>query len=201
MCSQKVRVIIAEDEPITRMDLSEMLTNQGYDVVFEATDGYDAINACKRYQPDILITDVKMPHLDGLTAAKTIYEKNYSDTIVLLTAYNEREFIERAKEIGVGGYLVKPIDEKSLVPSIELAMARSLQLKKMKEEVALVNDRLESRNIIERAKCGLMERNKITEKQAYDKIREISKHKNISMKRVSEMIMIQLQKTQIDSEE
>lgn len=125
MCKDGIRVVIADDEPITRMDLKELLSEEGYQVVGEAADGFDAVEACKQSRPDLVLMDIKMPLLDGLSAAKILFEENLADTVMMLTAYSEREFVDEAKHIGVAGYLVKPIDEKSLVPSIELAVARS----------------------------------------------------------------------------
>lgn len=129
MCKDGIRVVIADDEPITRMDLKELLSEEGYQVVGEAADGFDAVEACKQSRPDLVLMDIKMPLLDGLSAAKILFEENLADTVMMLTAYSEREFVDEAKHIGVAGYLVKPIDEKSLVPSIELAVARSKDMK------------------------------------------------------------------------
>ena len=114
MCKDGIRVVIADDEPITRMDLKELLSEEGYQVVGEAADGFDAVEACKQSRPDLVLMDIKMPLLDGLSAAKILFEENLADTVMMLTAYSEREFVDEAKHIGVAGYLVKPIDEKSL---------------------------------------------------------------------------------------
>ena len=102
-----IRVVIADDEPISRMDLKELLTEGGYTVVAEVSDGFDAVENCKLYHPDLVLLDIKMPFLDGLAAAKIIYEEELADTIIMLTAYSEREFVEQAKDYGVSGYLVK----------------------------------------------------------------------------------------------
>ncbi len=189
MINDKITVVIAEDEPITRMDLSEMLTHLGYNVVCEVSDGNEAILACEKYKPNLLITDVKMPNLDGLSATKVIYENNLADSIVLLTAYNEREIIEDAKKIGVGGYLVKPIDEKSLLPSLEIAMERSKQMRELQNEIIKKDNRIRAKVVVERAKGKLMERYNFTEDEAYNKIRQISKDKNVSMKKIAEVIV------------
>lgn len=184
-----IRVVIADDEPITKMDLKELLGEAGYDVVAEASDGFDAVENCKRFHPDLVLLDIKMPFLDGLSAAKIIYEENLADTIIMLTAYSEREFIEQAKDCGVGGYLVKPIDEKSLVPNIELAVTRCKEMKRLRKDIAKVNERLENRSIIEKAKGRVMTEQELNEQDAYDYIRKLSQAKNLSMRRVSEMIL------------
>lgn len=114
MANPALRIVIADDEPITRMDLKEFLEERGYSVLGEATDGFDAIEMCKKIKPDLVLMDIEMPLLDGLSAARILQQEQIGATIVLLTAYSEREFIDSAKEIGVSGYLVKPIDEKSI---------------------------------------------------------------------------------------
>jgi response regulator NasT len=190
MDKDELRVIIADDEPITRMDLKELLTEEGYIVLSEVSDGFDAVENCKLYHPDLVLLDIKMPFLDGLSAAKIIYEEDLADTIIMLTAYSEREFIEQAKNYGVGGYLVKPIDEKSLVPNIELAVARSKEMKRLRKDMAKVTERLENRSIIEKAKGQIMAEQNITEQEAYDYIRKLSQAKNLSMRRVAEIILV-----------
>lgn len=190
MQKEEIRVIIADDEPITRMDLRELLTEEGYTVLAEVSDGFDAVENCKLYHPDLLLLDIKMPFLDGLSAAKIIYEEDLADTVIMLTAYSEREFIEQAKVNGVSGYLVKPIDEKSLVPSIELAVARSREMKQLRKDMDKVSERLESRSVIEKAKGQVMAQQQMTEQDAYDYIRKLSQMKNLSMRRVAEMILV-----------
>ena len=190
MCKDGIRVVIADDEPITRMDLKELLSEEGYQVVGEAADGFDAVEACKQSRPDLVLMDIKMPLLDGLSAAKILFEENLADTVMMLTAYSEREFVDEAKHIGVAGYLVKPIDEKSLVPSIELAVARSKDMRKLRKDMEKVSERLENRSIIEKAKGLVMTREGMTEQDAYDYIRTLSQTKNLSMRRVSEIILL-----------
>jgi len=188
--NKSLRVLIAEDEPITRMDLREMLEHSGYEVVGEAGDGFDALELCKTVRPDLVLMDIKMPLLDGLSAGRIVLEEKLCDAVILLTAYSERGFIEQAKEIGISGYLVKPVDEKALVPSIELAVARSLEVKRLKNDIEKVSERLENRSIIEKAKGVLMAREKMNEQDAYEYIRKISCAKNISMRRVAEIILL-----------
>lgn len=189
MANPALRIVIADDEPITRMDLKEFLEERGYSVLGEATDGFDAIEMCKKIKPDLVLMDIKMPLLDGLSTARILQQEQIGATIVLLTAYSEREFIDSAKEIGVSGYLVKPIDEKSIIPCIELAVARSREMQKLQKDIAKVEERLESRSIIEKAKGKIMERNGLCEQEAYDFIRKLSLTKNLSMRRVAEIIL------------
>ena len=185
-----IRVVIADDEPISRMDLKELLTEGGYAVVAEVSDGFDAVESCKTHHPDLVLLDVKMPYLDGLPAAKIIYEEDLADTIIMLTAYSEREFVERAKECGVSGYLVKPIDEKSLVPNIELVVAQSKEMKRLRKDMEKVSERLANRGVIEKAKGRLMQEQSMSEEEAYHYIRKLSQLKGLSMRRVAEMILV-----------
>lgn len=186
-----LRVVIADDEPITRMDIKEILTDKGYEVIGEVGDGFDAVEICKEQKPDLVLMDIKMPLLDGLSAARIMTEEGVDAAVVLLTAYSEREFIDSAKEIGVSGYLVKPIDEKSLIPSIELAVARNKEMRKLRRDIEKVSERLENRSIIEKAKGRIMERDGITEQEAYDFIRKLSLTKGMSMRRVAEILLLQ----------
>ena len=190
MSSEGIRVVIADDEPITRMDRKELLTGEGYQVVGEAADGFDAVEACKQTRPDLVLMDVKMPLLDGLSAARIVYEEGLADTVMMLTAYSERAFVEQAKDVGAAGYLVKPIDEKSLIPSIELAVARSRDMKKLRKDMQKVSERLENRSVIEKAKGQIMDREGMSEQDAYDYIRKLSQTKNLSMRRVAEIILM-----------
>ena len=184
-----IRVVIADDEPITKMDLNELLSEAGYEVVGEASDGFDAVEICRKKHPDLVLMDIKMPLLDGLAAEKIIRSENLAETVMMMTAYSEREFVEQAKGCGVGGYLVKPIDEKSLIPNIEVAVNRSREIGKLRKDIEKVNGRLESRAVTEKAKGLLMEQQKLTEQEAYDYIRKLSQTKHLSMKRVAEMIL------------
>ncbi len=184
-----IRVVIADDEPITKMDLRELLEEAGYEVVGEASDGFDAVEICRQTHPNLVLLDIKMPLLDGLSAAKIIHQEDLAETIMMMTAYSEREFIEQAKECGVGGYLVKPIDEKSLIPNIEVVVNRSQEIGRLRKDIEKANVRLESRVLIEKAKGQIMQKQNMTEQNAYDYIRKLSQAKHLSMKRVAEMIL------------
>ena len=186
-----LRVVIADDEPITRMDIKEILEEKGYEVIGEAADGFDAVELCKAKKPELVLMDIKMPLLDGLSAARIMMEEDVDAAIVLLTAYSEREFIDSAKDLGGSGYLVKPIDEKSLIPSIELAVARNREMRKLRRDIAKVSERLENRSIIEKAKGRIMERDGLSEQEAYDFIRKLSLEKGMSMRRVAEILLMQ----------
>ena len=190
MNQERIRVVIADDEPITRMDIKEILISEGYDVIGEAADGFDAVELCKNRRPDLVLMDVKMPLLDGLSAARIIHEEQLVDTVMLVTAYSEREFVDGAKTAGVGGYLVKPIDEKSLIPSIELAVTRGREMKKLRKDMEKVSERLVNRTIIEKAKGLVMDSNRMNEQEAYDYIRKLSLSKKLSMRRVAEIILL-----------
>ncbi len=190
MNHERIRVVIADDEPITRMDIKEILISEGYDVIGEAADGFDAVELCKNRRPDLVLMDVKMPLLDGLSAARIIHEEQLVDTVMLVTAYSEREFVDGAKTAGVGGYLVKPIDEKSLIPSIELAVTRGREMKKLRKDMEKVSERLVNRTIIEKAKGLVMDSNRMNEQEAYDYIRKLSLSKKLSMRRVAEIILL-----------
>ena len=132
------RVIVVDDEPITRMDLRGMLGDLGFEVAGEAGDGFDAVEVCRRLQPDVVLMDVKMPVFDGINAAETILQQDLAGCVVLLTAYGDREIIDRASAAGVTGYIVKPVEERLLLPTIEVALAQSQRLRQSREEDQLV---------------------------------------------------------------
>jgi response regulator NasT len=130
----KKRIVIADDEPITRMDIREILEDAGYDVVGDVSDGFDAIEICRKLKPDLVLMDIKMPLLDGISAAKVINKEELVDSIILLTAYSDKNFIDKAKDVGVIGYLVKPVNEKSLLPAVEIALNKGREIKKLKRK-------------------------------------------------------------------
>lgn len=184
------RVVIADDEPITRMDLAEILKEAGYDVVGEASDGFDAIELCRKTKPNLILMDIKMPLLDGLKASKIINNESLADCIVLLTAYSGKEFIEEAKAAGVMGYVIKPINEKSLLPAIEIALSKSEEIQEIRSESQKSKESLEDRKKIEKAKGILMREENLTEAEAYNKIRKISMDKRCQMKNIAEIIIL-----------
>lgn len=189
-CKMTKTVVIADDEPITRMDLTEILSEAGYNVVGEASDGFDAVEICRKLKPDLILMDIKMPLLDGLKASKIINNENLAGCIVLLTAYSGKNFIEEAKMAGVMGYVVKPINENSLLPAIEIAISKGNEIKEIKNESLKNKQSLEDRKKIEKAKGILMKHHGLDEKQAYDRIRKISMDKRCQMKNIAEIIIL-----------
>lgn len=188
---EKLKIVVVDDKPIIRMDLKAMLHNAGYEVVGEGSDGFDAIELCKTKKPDVAILDIRMENLDGLSAAEFISKECPDVAIILLTAYSKGEYIDKAKECNIISYLVKPIDERALVPNIELAVARSKEMKNYRHDIDKANERLEHRKITEKAKGLLMSNKNITEQEAYEKIRELSKNRRMSMQKISEIIIKQ----------
>lgn len=185
-----IRIVIADDEAITRMDLKERLESKGYAVVGQAADGFDAIEICKEVNPDIILMDVKMPILDGLSAAKVINEEKLAGCIVMLTAYSDIKFIETATQRGVMGYVVKPIEDKSLIPAIEIAVNRSKEMYELVKAIEEKDKKIDERKVIEKAKGLLMAKNKINESEAYEYIRSVSMSKRVPMKRVADSIIL-----------
>lgn len=184
------KIVIADDEPITRLDLREILEKEGYNVVGEATDGFDAIEICKRERPDLVLMDIKMPLLDGIKASKIIRDQGLATSIVLLTAYSGKEFLERAKDVDVMGYLVKPIDEARLIPTVEIVIDKGRKIKAMKNKLEETSEKLEARKLIEKAKGILMRVESLNEEEAYSRLRVISMNKRTSMKNIAEIIIM-----------
>ena len=186
---KKYTVVIADDEPIIRFNLKEMLEQLGYIVLACVEDGFDAIEACQTYKPDIVLLDIKMPVLDGLAAAHYISENNIAETIIILTAYHDIALVEKANDAGVAGYLVKPISENALMPCINVALARSKEIEKLRDEVKKAKQEIEARKLIEKAKGIIMQRKNLNEQEAYHYIRKISKERSISMQTVAEILL------------
>jgi two-component system, response regulator PdtaR len=186
---RRPRIVIADDESIIRMDLREILTQLGYDVVGEASDGRTALELARKLQPDLVILDIKMPSMDGIEAAEYVTDEGLAP-VVLLTAYSEKALIGRAKNAGVSGYLVKPFRESELMPVIELALARFNEMKGMESEVGELREKLEARKVIERAKGTLMEVHGLTEAEAFNRMRRTSMDSRKSMRDVAEAILL-----------
>ncbi len=185
----KTRVVIADDDVITRLDIREALEFQGYEVVDEAADGIDAVELCADLKPDVVLLDVKMPVMDGLTAAKIIGGAGNDIAIIMLTAYNDKQFVDKAGEFGALGYLVKPVDEKSLTPTIEIAVKRLKEFRELKKTVEGQEKKLEERKIIEKAKGILIQNNSISEDEAYKYLRTISMNKRKTIVEVAKIII------------
>ena len=180
------RILVAEDEALIRLDLVEMLTEAGYEVVAQATNGVEAIALAKEFKPDLAILDVKMPELDGISAAQEIIEIS---PVLMLTAFSQKELVERARDAGVMAYVVKPFSINDLTPAIEIAMSRHLQMRSLKEEVSDLHDRLETRKIIDRAKGILMKAMNLSEPEAFSWIQRAAMDRRISMKAVAEAVI------------
>lgn len=185
----RCRIIIADDESLIRLDLREMLTHLGYEVIGEAADGRTAVDLAKRLQPDLLIMDIRMPELDGISAAEELTRERIAP-VVLVTAYSDQELVERAREAGVVGYVVKPFREAELMPVIELSRARFEEFRTLEREVGGLKDALESRKVVERAKGVLMETHGMREAEAFHRIRKTSMDARKSMKEVAEAILL-----------
>ena len=186
---ERTRVMIADDESIIRMDLREMLTNLGYLVVGEAGDGRSAVNLARELKPDVVILDIKMPGIDGIEAARILTEEKIAPA-VLLTAYSQRDLVERAKEAGVVGYITKPMRESDLRPAIEVAMARFSEFRALEKEVGDLKQALETRKLVDRAKGILMDTQGLSEAEAFRKIQKMSMDKRKTMKDVAEAIIL-----------
>ncbi len=184
------KIVIADDEPITRLNMYEILVGSGYDVVGEAGDGFDALELCRTHCPELAILDIKMPLIDGLKAAQQIKEEKLAGSVLLLTAYSGKEFVDQAKAVGVEGYLVKPVSEESLLPMVEVAIAKGMEMDRMREDIRKVQGELEDRKLIERAKGILMVQDQLCEGDAYKKIRRISMDKGCPMKEIAKAILI-----------
>ncbi|MGL4568041.1 MAG: ANTAR domain-containing response regulator, partial [Fusobacteriaceae bacterium] len=169
-----MRIFIVDDEPLIRMDICEMVKDAGFQVIGEASDGFDAIEGCKKFNPDIMLLDIKMPILDGLKTAEILKKDGYKGCIIMLTAYNSSEFIDKADKIGVMGYFIKPIDERNFIPNLKIFYSRHQEMLKFQKEIVKVNNKLEERKMVERAKGLLMENKKYSENQAYNYMRKLS---------------------------
>jgi response regulator NasT len=183
------KIVVAEDEPITRMDICEMLKSSGYEVVGEAADGLQAIDLCRRYRPDLILMDIKMPKLDGIQAAQLIMKENLVDSLIMLTAYSGKEFIDKVKEIGAIGYIVKPIDEIKLIPQVEIAISKGKEIKLIKDKVNAAKQEVEDTKIMHRAKEMIMEKYTLTESEAYKRIRKLSMDKQCSILETSKNLV------------
>lgn len=182
------RVLIAEDEALIRLDLKEMLTEAGYAVVGEAADGQQAIDLAEQLRPDLAILDVKMPGLDGISAAEQIVASGTAP-VIMLTAFSQRELVERAADAGAMAYLVKPFDRSDLLPAIEVAISRHLQFRALQAEVADLAERLETRKLLDRAKGKLQADQEMSEPAAFRWIQKASMDRRSTMRAVAESIL------------
>jgi AmiR/NasT family two-component response regulator len=182
------RVLIAEDEALIRLDLREMLQEEGYEVVGEAADGEQAVTLATELIPDLVICDVKMPKMDGITAAAQIASKRIAP-VVILTAFSQRDLIERARDAGAMAYLVKPFQKRDLFPAIEMATSRFAEIRALESEVTNLRERLEARKLIERAKGVLMSEHRMSEPEAFRWIQRAAMDNRTSMRAVAELVL------------
>ncbi|MCW2874133.1 response regulator [Actinacidiphila oryziradicis] len=185
---QTTRVVIAEDEALIRLDLKEMLEEEGYAVVGEAGDGETAVKLAEEHRPDLVILDVKMPILDGISAAERIAKERLAP-VLMLTAFSQRELVERARDAGAMAYLVKPFSKSDLVPAIEMAVSRFTELKQLELEIADLSQRLETRKLVDRAKSVLQTKYGLTEPAAFRWIQKTSMDRRMTMQAVAQAVI------------
>ena len=182
------RVVIAEDEALIRLDLAEMLEEEGYHVVGQAGDGQTAVDLAEQHRPDLVVLDVKMPQLDGITAAQRIAEQRIAP-VVILTAFSQRDLVDRARDAGAMAYLVKPFNKFDLVPAIEMAVSRFAELQMLEAEVADLTERLETRKQVDRAKAIIQETLAVSEPAAFRWIQKTAMDLRLSMRDVAEGVV------------
>ena len=185
---KELQIVIADNESIIRLDLQEILEEAGHTVVGQAVDGQKAVELTRKYHPDLVIMDIKMPVMDGIAAAKIIAAEKIAP-VLLLTAFSQAEIVERAKESGVLAYLVKPVRESNLFPAMEIALSRFAEMKQLENELDKVKNSLEMRKTLDRAKGILMDAYNLTESEAYKRIQHYSMAKRKSIREVAEAII------------
>ena len=183
--------IVVDDEPITRVDLRQMLEEMSFSVVGDAADGFDAIDLCRRHHPDVVLMDIRMPVFDGLTASETIISEDLAGCVVILTAFQDRELIEKANRIGVTGYLVKPVEERLLLPTLEVAMAQARRLRDARRETAEMREKMEEQKLIERAKLLLAKKEAIPEGEAYRCLQRLAMEKRRTLASIAGAVVAQ----------
>ena len=188
MTTQRPRVVIAEDEALIRLDLAEMLADEGYDVVGQAEDGEKAVSLTEELRPDLVILDIKMPRLDGLAAAEQIAAKRMAP-VVILTAFSQRDLVERARDAGAMSYLVKPFSETDLVPAIEMAVSRFAELRQLEAEVADLEQQLATRKALDRAKGVLQQQLGLSEPESFRWIQKTAMDLRLTMREVAEGVV------------
>ncbi len=183
-----LKIVIADDESVIRMDLKEILQEAGHEVVGETANGRRAVAIVRETSPDLVIMDIKMPDMDGVEAARLIAADHLAP-VLLLTAFDDAELIERAKDAGVLAYLVKPVEEKNLFPAMEIALSRWQEMQSLEEELFAMRDSLETRKLLDRAKGILMQAHNISEAEAYRRMQRYSMEKRLSLKEVASAVV------------
>jgi len=190
----RLRIVVAEDEALIRLDLAEMLAEVGYDVVGQASDGEQAVALVKEHRPDVVIMDVKMPVLDGISAAEQIGKERIAP-VIMLTAFSQKELVERARDAGVMAYIVKPFTQADLAPAVDIATSRWAEVKALEGEIADLGERLETRKAVDRAKGILMTRLKLSEADAFRWIQKTAMDRRLGMREVAEAVITQMPAT------
>jgi response regulator NasT len=190
----RLRVVVAEDEALIRLDLAEMLAEVGYEVVGQASDGEQAVALVKEHRPDVVIMDVKMPVLDGISAAEQIGKERIAP-VIMLTAFSQKELVERARDAGVMAYIVKPFTQADLAPAVDIATSRWAEVKALEGEIADLGERLETRKAVDRAKGILMTRLKLSEADAFRWIQKTAMDRRLGMREVAEAVITQMPAT------
>ena len=186
----KRTIVIVDDEPITRMDTREILEANGYDVVGEASDGFEAIEVCKKYNPSLVLMDIDMPLLDGIKASKVLTKEKLVGGIILLTAFEDKKYIEMAKEVGAFGYMIKPVNEKVFIPTVEMCLSKSEEFYELKKDYDKINNKLNDRKLIEKAKGILVKQLNSNENEAYNRIRKLSMDRRTTMAEIAKIIIV-----------
>lgn len=189
------RVVVAEDESVIRLDIVEMLREVGYDVVGEAADGESAVHLADELRPDLVVMDIKMPKLDGISAAEQIAKARIAP-VVLLTAFSQKELVDRARDAGAMAYVVKPFTSADLVPALEIALSRHAEITALESEIADLTDRFETRKLVERAKSLLISNMGLSEPEAFRWIQKTSMDRRLTMREVAETVLDQIGKRQ-----
>ncbi|MDU6262322.1 MAG: response regulator [Clostridium perfringens] len=186
----KRTIVIVDDEPITRMDTREILEANGYDVVGEASDGFEAIEVCKKYNPRLVLMDIDMPLLDGIKASKVLTKEKLVGGVILLTAFEDKKYIEMAKEVGAFGYMIKPVNEKVFIPTVEMCLSKAEEFDELKKDYDKINNKLNDRKLIEKAKGILVKQLNSNENDAYNRIRKLSMDRRTTMAEIAKIIIV-----------
>ena len=186
----KRTIVIVDDEPITRMDTREILEANGYDVVGEASDGFEAIEVCKKYNPSLVLMDIDMPLLDGIKASKVLTKEKLVGGVILLTAFEDKKYIEMAKEVGAFGYMIKPVNEKVFITTVEMCLSKAEEFDELKKDYDKINNKLNDRKLIEKAKGILVKQLNSNENDAYNRIRKLSMDRRTTMAEIAKIIIV-----------
>lgn len=184
------RILIVDDEPLLRLDLKGILEIHGYQIIGEGSDGFEAVELCRKHKPDLVIMDIDMPILDGIKAGKIITKENLAGGVLMLGSAEDRNYIEEARSMGAFGYLIKGINNSSLIPNIEMCLNKVSEFEKMKNDLEKLTKKFEERKLIDKAKGILIKELNITEEEAYSKIRKLSMDKRTTMMEIGNMIIM-----------